>query len=243
VNWVASLNRLWVPPKHKVVTLSDEWWLARRGRLTASSRARSIAGPRAVGNFPKLKEKVLAELSPDYVRQEQGQFAATDWGNENERRALSTLELRLGLDDGESYEPGFLLHPDRPYAGGTPDLIIGPPMDVISTIPIIAVQVKCPYDATIHQHNLRTGKISAKQKQYWYQLQWEGWITGADQLLFVSFDPRQKRAEQQLALIDLPVDHAMRKIFSSRCDEFHAYMDNRVASSRPADIDSLASYF
>lgn len=236
--WIEALNRLWVPPKHKVVTLSDEWWLARRGRLTASSRARSIAGPRAVGNFPKLKEKILAELAPDYVRQEQGQFAATDWGNEHERRALSTLELRLGLDDGESYEPGFLLHPTRPYAGGTPDLLIDSPSGDRT-----AVQVKCPYDATIHQTNLRTGKIGDSQKQYWYQLQWEGWITGADKLLFVSFDPRQKRAEQQLALIDLPVDHDMRKIFSSRCDAFHAYMDDRVASSRPSDIDSLASFF
>lgn len=254
MNWVASLDRLWVPPKHKVVTLSDEWWLARRGRLTASSRARSIAGPRAVGNFPKLKEKILAELAPDYVRQEQGQFAATDWGNEHERRALSTLELRLGLDDGESYEPGFLLHPTRPYAGGTPDLLIDRiTVDWDDRDPYVckpvrrcertAVQVKCPYDATIHQTNLRTGKIGTKQKQYWYQLQWEGWITGADQLLFVSYDPRQRRAEQQLALIYLPVDGALQKIFSQRCDEFHAYMDNRVASSHAPHVDFLASYF
>lgn len=242
MNWTAALRRIWVPrPGHRIAALSDEWWTARRGRLTASSRARSIAGPRAVGNFPKLKEKILDELDPNYERTPQGKFAATDWGNENERRALSVLEMRLGLDEGESYEPGFLLHPSRSYAGGTPDLIIETPAGECVPAFRTAVQVKCPFDQSIHQKTLRTGKIA--DDTYRYQLQWEGWITGATQLMFVSYDPRQRRGDQQLAMIDVPVDFALRKIFEQRCDQFRAYMDTGVVPASRVGLDELAAAF
>jgi hypothetical protein len=232
-DWVAELQKLWVPGNHIVRTMSDEWKLARRGRLTASSRARSIAGPRAVGNFPKLKEKILAELSPKYEWVEQ-QFAATEWGNRYERDALDRMEEALGLSSGETCEPGFLLHPKRPYAGGTPDALIY--RDKVK-----AAQVKCPHDEDIHERTLLTRKIS--DPVYVYQIQWEGWLVNADELLFVSFDPRQKRRERQLAMIDIPVDHGLRKIFDDRCDLFLAFMEGRVATSRPVGIDSLAASF
>lgn len=252
MDWTAELRRIWTPGPNRVVTLSDEWWQARRGRLTASSRARSIAGPRAVGNFPKLKEKILAELRPDYVRPEQGNFAATEWGNKHERSALSNLELALGLDPDESFEPGFMLHPSRPYVGCTPDLLI----DRMSEdrgllIPAIAkparrrhrtsVQVKCPHDPAIHEKTLLTKKLS--NDQYRYQIQWEGWVSDADELLFVSYDPEQKRVERQLALVPIPIDLDLWRIFDERCDQFRDFVEGRVASSRPMDIDSLASYF
>lgn len=237
MNWIAQLDALWKPtPGQRVKTMSDEWKLARRGRLTASSRARSVAGPRAVGNFPKLRDKILAELRPDYQWVEQ-QFAATEWGNEHERRALSNLELHLGLDDIESYEPGFLLHPTRPYAGATPDLLIERRVGTGKFR--TAVQVKCPYDADVHLKTLTTKMLH--DRQYWYQLQWEGWITNATDLMFVSFDPRQRRLERQLAVLDIPVDHKVRGIFESRCDQFHDFMDGRVAPVRAVGLDSLAA--
>lgn len=242
MDWVAELEQLWVPtPGRRVVTLSDEWWQARRGRLTASSRARSIAGPRAVGNFPKLKQKILAELSPRYERTEQGQFAATDWGNEHEREALSNLELSLGLDPDQSFEPGFMLHPSRPYVGCTPDLIIDGPTPFWQDGRRTSVQVKCPHDRKIHEKALTTKKLS--NDTYWYQIQWEGWVADAGALMFVSYDPRQKRRERQLLMVDIPIDFEMRKIFDQRCDQFRDFVEDRVASSRPLDIDSLASYF
>lgn len=251
MNWIAELNRLWRPTGHRVVTMSDEWKLARRGRLTASSRARSIAGVRAVHNFPKLRDKILDELKPGYKWTEQ-QFAATEWGNRWERPALSNLEFHLGLDDVASYEPGFLLHPDRPYVGATPDLLIREAVpgwddrDPYVCRPIArelrtAVQVKCPYDQSVHSQTFHTRKIA--DKCYWYQLQWEGWVTNADKLVFCSYDPRQKRPDRQLAVLDIPVDHEMRKTFERRCDEFLAFMEGRATTSRPVGLDSLAAQF
>src|SRR5262245_61718928 len=180
--------------------MSEEWKLARRGRLTASSRARSIAGPRAVGNFPKLKEKILAELRPDYVWIEQ-QFAATEWGNLHERAALSNLELALGLDPREAFEPGFMLPPSRPYVGCTPELLVDRREVRRGELCIerTSVQVKCPDAPKVHQKTLYTGVFD---DTYRYQIQWEGWVAGADALLFVSYDPRLKRPEQQLVQID-----------------------------------------
>lgn len=242
MNWIAELNRLWRPTGRRVVTMSDEWKLARRGRLTASSRARSIAGVRAVHNFPKLRDKILDELKPGYKWTEQ-QFAATEWGNRWERPALSNLEFHLGLDDVASHEPGFLLHPRRAYVGATPDLLIeqreirGGELCVDLT----AVQVKCPYDQSVHSQTFHTRKIA--DKCYWYQLQWEGWVTNADKLVFCSYDPRQKRPDRQLAVLDIPVDHEMRKTFERRCDEFLAFMEGRATTSRPVGLDSLAAQF
>lgn len=246
MDWIAELNRLWTQPalaehRHQIKTMSDEWKLARRGRLTASSRARSIAGPRAVGNFPKLRDKILAELRPDYKWTEQS-FAATDWGNDHERQALSLLELELGLDADQSYEPGFLLHPERPYVGCTPDLMIRNRHRAQRRgLHYTAVQVKCPHDEDIHKSTLHKKKIGADV--YRYQIQWEGWCTNADELLFVSFDPRQRRLDRRLVILDVPVDDKLRKIFESRCDQFLDFMEGRVATSRPVGIDSLASYF
>lgn len=233
MNWVAELQKLWVPGQHVVRTMSDEWKLARRGRLTASSRARSIAGPRAVGNFPKLKEKILAEMRPDYKWVEQ-QFAATEWGNEQERAALDRMEEALGLSAEETCEPGFILHPDRPYAGGTPDALIYRDR-------VTSAQVKCPYDRAIHEATLLSRKIS--DPVYSYQIQWEGWLVKAEALLFVSYDPRQKRRDRQLVLIDIPVDLKLRQTFDERCDLFLDFMEDRVAVASPIGIDSLASYF
>jgi hypothetical protein len=233
LDWVAELNRLWVPGPHVVRTMSDEWKLARRGRLTASSRARSIAGPRAVGNFPKLKEKILAELRPDYQWVEQ-QFAATEWGNHYERDALDRMEEALLLSSSETCEPGFLLHPKRPYAGGTPDALIYRDW-------VTSVQVKCPHDRSIHEQTLVTKTLS--DPVYGYQIQWEGWLVNAKELLFVSFDPRQRRRDRQLVMFNVPVDIKLRAIFDQRCDAFLDFMEGRVATSRPVGIDSLASSF
>lgn len=209
--------------------MSEEWKLARRGRLTASSRARSIAGPRAKQNWPKLKDKLLWEMSDGWEWQE-ASLAALDWGNEHERRALSMIEFQI---DGDLEEPGFLLHPNRPYAGGTPDGLI---RGLAGTT---AVQVKCPHDPDIHLKTLLAKKLA--NKQYWFQLQWEGWITDADALLFASFDPRQRRTERQLALVPIPVDWDVRHTFEQRCDEFHAFMDGHLPKATPVGIDSLAT--
>lgn len=231
--------------------MTDEWKLARRGRLTASSRARSIGGPKAVQNFPKLRDKIMAELDPGYRWVEQ-QFAATEWGNAHEREALSNLELLLGLDPEESYEPGFMLHPTRPYVGCTPDLLIDTPTggwddsDPVICRPTVrrcrtSVQMKCPHDKDIHARTLHTGKLH--EDAYRYQIQWEGWVSGADRLLFVSYDPRQKRRERQLVQVHVPVDYEMRKIFERRCDEFRAFVEGGTVNVRPVGIDSLAAYF
>lgn len=243
MNWVEELNRLWTPtPGRRVKTMSDEWKQARRGRLTASSRARSIAGPRAVSNFPILRDKILAELRPDYEWIEQ-QFAATRWGNEHERQALSNLELALGLEDIESYEPGFLLHPTRSYAGATPDLLIderevrGGELCVETT----AVQVKCPHDPEVHKKTWAAKKVL--DDQYWYQLQWEAWVTSADRAMFCSYDPRPRRSELQLVHFEVEIDRDLQKIFAERCDLFHGFIEGRVALSRPVDVHSLASQF
>jgi hypothetical protein len=233
MDWVAELNRLWRPQGRRVVTMTDEWKLARRGRLTASSRARSIAGPRAVGNFPKLKEKILAELRPDYQWVEQ-QFAATEWGNDYEYEALLRLRTALGMEPDQFWEPGFVLHPDRVYAGGTPDAMF-------CTDRLTCVQVKCPHDQAIHKKTRQTRKLS--NDTYGYQIQWEGWISGADALMFASYDPRAKREEHQLAYFDVPVDYDLRRIFEERCDQFLDFMEGRVATSRAADIESLAASF
>lgn len=235
MKWLDELNSLWVPPAHPVMALTEEWRLARRGRLTASTRPPKVMNRRS---WPTLKRDILAELSPDY-RWSEMDLPAMQWGRDHEKAALSNLELMLGLD-GEFWEPGFMLHPTRPYVGATPDGLIdvratsGP-----SAIFRTTVQVKCPYKTDNHMRTVLSNYIA---DQYWMQVQWEAWVSRAQHILFVSYDPRVS-FRQQLATVPVEVDYDLQKQFATACDAFHEFMDGDLAAAPSSDIDSLAASF
>lgn len=235
MNWIQRLDEIFPPrttlggnPIWPIVANTPDWYRARRGRLTASKRA-EIIGEYHPPAIAAMAEELTQELSDDWKRKTFSN-EAMDWGRNYERQALTSLELELGLLD-EMREPGLLFHPQRPYVGATPDAFIQYPNKLVT------VQVKCPYNPKNHAKVRYEQAISVT---YWHQVQWEAWVSGADEILFVSYDPRQP-VVSQLVLLPIPVHVGMRNQYAQNCDKFKKFFETgaQTATARPA---GLASY-
>lgn len=234
MDWVARLDEIF-PPRvgpagnfPPIVANTPDWYRVRRGRLTASKRAEIIGEYKPV-QICAMMDELNYELSDEWKRKEITNDAM-EWGRKHERAALTNLELALGLMD-ELVEPGFMFHPQRAYVGGTPDALIRYPNK------LVAVQVKCPYNP---QNHLKVRYEQCIKVTYWHQVQWEAWISGADEILFVSYDPRQP-VVNQLVMLPIPVHIGMRNQYARNCDAFKKLFEGE---QRPATVKSagLASY-
>ena len=176
-SWEQRLKDLWVPEPGKIVMdLTDEWFLARRGRITASSRANILLND----DKKKWNEALIGvteELDPDYEKGEDKGNKYMKWGRDHEDEALANLELKLGV---ELHHPGFLLSPNSPFIGGTPDGVTADRK--------VSVQIKCPYFSRNH---LKFFYDRTLTPQYYTQVQVEAAVLGAERIIFASYDPRQ----------------------------------------------------
>ena len=127
-----------------------EWFDARKDKITASN----------VGAILELSPyKTPGDVMREMVRFVRRQFreftgnAATQWGVDNEPHALAAL----GLETGEFIERcGFIVHPDHPWLGASPDGLIND--DTV-------VEAKCPYNQTIFTLNSRADYMAQMQIQ------------------------------------------------------------------------------
>lgn len=210
MNWAGELEKLWKIDGRVIKTNSDEWWQARRGRLTASGAPHTIAPFKPQG-INTLMGKLRDQMQPGWVKS-QLDLEQLEWGNKWELPAIRHVEFKLGAD---LIEPGMLFHPRLPYCTGTPDAVIDGH---------IGVQIKCPHKAKIHLDNLYNKKIlrvgpRGGREKYWYQMQWEAWVAGYDEMLFVSFDPEQPAATK-LSITEVPVDNQMLDLFERNVARF-----------------------
>jgi putative phage-type endonuclease len=174
---------------------SPEWHAERCGKATASKIADIIAttksGPSASRkNYlaQLVAERLTGTVAESYTN------AAMQWGKDTEAQARDAYAFLKGLD----VEPApFVIHPDIPQSGASPDGFVGP--DGL-------LEIKCPFTAT-HIDTILTGKIDSK---YITQIQWQLACTGRAWCDFVSYDPRMpehlaiwiKRVPRDDAMID-----------------------------------------
>jgi len=221
MNWLERLDELWPGDGQHIETLSDRWKQARRGRLTASGAAHIIPKYTERG-IASLVKKLRREMEPGWEWSELD-LPQLNWGRDHEKAAIAHIELALGVD---MPEPGMLFHPDRPYCSATPDGLIDGN---------ISVQIKCPHSRNIHldyfynRPILRVGPRGGRDK-YWFQTQWEAWVSGAEEILFATFDPEQPAATK-LGIVEVPVDHAMYELFEKNCDRFKNFFEGGVSTS------------
>lgn len=203
MNWLQELGKLWTIDQRVIKTGTDDWWQARRGRLTASGAPHTIAPFKARG-INTLMQKLRDQMTPGWVKTELD-LDGMNWGNQWELPAIRHVEFKLGAD---MVEPGMLFHPRFPFCSATPDGVIDGH---------ISVQIKCPHNAKIHLDNLYNQKIlrlgpRGGREKYWYQMQWEAWVSGCDEMFFASFDPQQP-SPTKLGLTPVPIDGAMLDTF------------------------------
>ena len=164
---------------------SQEWFEARRGRITASSVGAIL------GNSPNATR---ADVMRRMVREWHGaenEFTgniATEYGQRNEAGALAEYMM----DTGNKVEAvGFITRED--WAGASPDGLIG--ADGL-------LEIKCPFglrDAGTEDKPLAFKPLS-DQPHYYDQVQFQLWVTGRDWCAFYQWAP--KGSAQEIVLQD-----------------------------------------
>jgi putative phage-type endonuclease len=154
---------------------SQEWLLARCGKVTASRVADIMAKTKS--GYSASRGNYMAELVCERltgVPTDTFKSAAMEWGTAQEPHARAAYEAVGGV---LVEEVGFVPHPSIPDAGASPDGLVGS---------VGLVEIKCPYTAT-HIETLLSGKVPDR---YNTQMQWQMACTGRTWCDYVSYDPR-----------------------------------------------------
>ena len=168
---------------------SEEWHKARLGKVTSSRFKDCLNSGKG---FTQTNLSYIYELVAENLTGESKQISGRplDHGNEWEAYAREYIELARGV---KIDEVGFIPWDEDARIGGSPDGVIG-----IETV----IELKCPYNSGVHCKTLISGEMPA---EHMAQVQGNMWITGADNAIFGSFDPRIDD-RNNLVIIDVPRD-------------------------------------
>lgn len=173
---------------------TNEWFSERAGKFTGSRFADLMAVNKRTGEptaaFWDCVWQVVAErISGQPIVSSGG--IATRWGADVEPYAREAYEM----DSGNLVtEVGFIPHPAFPFAGISPDGLIGEDG---------GVEFKAPKNEIVHLQRFLDGV----PEEYRPQCQGAMWVTGRKWWDFVSYDPRQS-TEFQLLRIRINRDEA-----------------------------------
>lgn len=135
---------------------TKEWFDARVGMITAS-RIAPILGISRWESKKALLRRMVKETLPDW--EPPGYMQAQQWGVDHEQQAREAYEAITGY---QVETPGFLTHPDFPWAGASPDGIADGSINL---------EIKCPFSGEIPD------EVPA---DYYAQCQWQMWVMGLE---------------------------------------------------------------
>lgn len=159
---------------------SDEWLLARSGKFTGSE-FESVLGRKKDGSPLKARQDLIWQVAVERLTglPEVGPSSfSMRWGQDVEPYAREAFELETGLLVVPS---PFIQHPRFPFAGCSPDGLIGEDGGLES---------KCPKSSAIHLARF----IDGMPAEHVAQVQGAMWVTGRKWWQFVSYDPRFKES-------------------------------------------------
>lgn len=200
----------------------NEWWLARRGKLSASRISTVVhGGPRGWTTLMNTldAEKEMPAEPQRFDRVPDG----IQWGWDHEPYAIANLEFDYLI---EATRPPFTLHPDIPQFGATSDFLV-PDLGVNG-------EVKCFYTQSNHIDVLMNRQIPA---MYYPQVQAQMAIHGYDRTWFVSYDPRHPDWKSRLVKIVVERDNSYIDRMLQKIAEFLAIYNR---GDRPGSIGSTA---
>jgi putative phage-type endonuclease len=161
--------------------LSEEWFAARCGKVTASRMGDLMASTKS--GYGAGRGNYMAELIAERLTgkpAERFQNEVMKWGVEKEAEANAAYVF---FKDVQIESVGFIVHPTIADSGASPDGYVA--ADGM-------VEIKCPLTAT-HIETLLSSTIASK---YIFQMQWQMACTGRQWCDFVSFDPRMPPSMQ-----------------------------------------------
>jgi putative phage-type endonuclease len=155
--------------------LSQEWFEARCGKVTASKISDVVARTKtkwAASRANYMTQLLIERLTG--MKEEGYTNAAMQWGIDTEPQARDAYVF---MTDNDVEQVGFIDHPEIKMSGASPDGLV---------FDNGLIEIKCPTSAT-HLNTMLTGKID---KKYIDQMQWQMECTDRRWCDFVSFDPR-----------------------------------------------------
>lgn len=197
---------------------SEEWHIARSGKVTASSVSNVLAKGKGDAKS-KTREDYLIEIATEKLtgRPAAGGYFSDvmKWGLEQEPFARAAYEMHSGvLVD----QVGFVLHPSIESAGMSPDGLVGD--DGL-------VEIKCPLSKTHVRYKLEN-KVPA---EYRTQMLWQMACSERAWCDFVSFDPRMPE-DLQLFVIRFERDDDAIKAMESEVLTFLNEVDELIKRLR-----------
>jgi putative phage-type endonuclease len=204
---------------------TDEWWSARRGKITASRIGDVVARNQpkkgqSVGDWSARRNNYLAEKVAERIT-----------GKNRDRRKVASLDHRVELEpdaraeyefyyEAEIQVVGFIDHPRIPMAGASPDGLVGDEG---------GVEIKC-CDAEGHIEIIKHEFIAP---DYLYQIHFNMACTDRMWWDFIAFNPDMppdgrlfvKRVERDETIISWIEDCVI---------EFNAEVDRKVEEALAA---------
>lgn len=200
----------------EIIQGTPEWFAIRLGKVTASRVADVVAktktgwgASRANYMAELIAERLTGEAAPSYTN------AAMQWGTDHEADARMAYEFR---SDATVDAVGFIVHPDIPMTGASPDGLIG--FDGL-------LELKCPNTAT-HLDTLLGEPID---KRYITQMMWQLACSGRKWCDWVSFDPRLPES-MRLFVYRVSRNDELIASLERQVIEFLAELEAKVAALR-----------
>ena len=169
---------------------TTEWFLARKGKFTASEIYNLLTISKKKGEafgdtaISYIKEKAAEYLMPDdvFIETQDLNFSnmATRWGEQYEAEACEVYTLLTG---NEVEETGFI--PYSTHSGGSPDGLVTDGRGLI--------EIKCPFNSSKHIEFMlmkTPSDLLSASKQYYWQCMANLLFTGREYIDFISYDPR-----------------------------------------------------
>lgn len=178
---------------------TQEWLEARAGKFTASEFW-ALVEKTKTGKFYSERDKIIKRVAFERLtgRPAKDDFTsrATEHGKTLEPYNLEAYEIRTG---NIVEKVGFILHPQFPFAGASPDGLVG--LDG-------GVEAKCPKDHTIHIDRLLEGIP--------IEMRWQCiggiWVTDRQWWDWTSYDADLATAEPELGLYIQRVERTQEEI-------------------------------
>lgn len=211
---------------------TDLWLKSRLGRITASSRAHKILYSRQ-STLNNMMDEMGQELTQPV--QEWHGNAATKHGHQFEGQAIGEYAMASLTQQTIYPTPGMFVHPDFDIASATPDFFEGD--DTTG-------QVKCPFLIKNHLNLLHFG-VKMVNVSYFTQVQFEAFVTGRPNIVFVSYHP-EATATAQVYIERIAIDEAMHSCFRIKLAEINHMLINGEryeVTKKPLGIDGIPELF
>ena len=155
---------------------TDEWYLTRLGKVTASSLHKVLAKTKT--GYGADRGNYMTQLVLERVTGTKADFytnARMHWGIEQEPFARAAYEATKGV---MVEEIAFVPHPTIEMSGASPDGLVGDDG---------MVEIKCPDSKTMLECWLSDNPVESK---YMAQMQWQMRCADRNWCDYVVFDPR-----------------------------------------------------